>query len=349
VAGNAIAAALQQTFTASWAGRNFTIADTGQTTCYNSVASIPCADASWPSQDADFANTPNARSFTGPTQHVTYTNDYTTTDNVTGLVWKSCSEGLSGAACATGAATTMTWNNAVNQCAALNTANSGTGYAGSKTWRLPTSAELETIVNYGAYNPAITSANFPATVTDSYWSSSPYVYSRATAWSVSFSLADNQNVIKTNNFYIRCVSSGQPAVINFFTDNGNGTVTDGKTNLVWQKCSAGQNNDATCSGTASTPNWQTALTTCKNLSLASKTWRLPSTNELLSLVDKSKMSPSIDIAVFPTTAAEYYWSSSTSVFNTAWAWLVSFNGGDSAGDDKSYINSYYVRCVSSGP
>lgn len=92
IAANTIAAQVQQTFTTTWAGRNFTIADTGQTTCYNTAGTvIACGDATWPSQDADFANTPNARSFTGPTASGS---DYTTKDNVTGLVWKSCSEGL---------------------------------------------------------------------------------------------------------------------------------------------------------------------------------------------------------------------------------------------------------------
>jgi len=31
-----------------------------------------------------------------------------------------------------------------------------------------------------------------------------------------------------------------------YVDNGNGTVTDTKTGLVWQKCSAGQKNDPFC-------------------------------------------------------------------------------------------------------
>ncbi len=53
-----------------------------------------------------------ARSYTGPTAHGTYTSDYTTTDNATGLIWKTCSQGLSGAICATGTATTMNWQDA---------------------------------------------------------------------------------------------------------------------------------------------------------------------------------------------------------------------------------------------
>ncbi|MBS0617724.1 MAG: hypothetical protein JSR44_06010 [Spirochaetes bacterium] len=105
-------------------------ADTGQTTCYNASASQACGDlVNFPYQDADFANIPAARSFTGPTQHPTYTSDYTTADNVTGLVWRTCSEGLSGAACATGTAGafTLSPDTATPQCLSLNAANGGAG------------------------------------------------------------------------------------------------------------------------------------------------------------------------------------------------------------------------------
>jgi len=46
-----------------------------------------------------------------------------------------------------------------------------------------------------------------------------------------------------------------------YTDNGNGTVTDNNTGLVWQKCTVGQSNDATCSGTDVQYNWYQATGT----------------------------------------------------------------------------------------
>jgi hypothetical protein len=70
-----------------------------------------------------------ARSYSGPTAHAVFTTDYTTTDNVTGLVWKTCNEGKTGAACA-GVATTYTWYDSINACSGLNAANAGSGYAG---------------------------------------------------------------------------------------------------------------------------------------------------------------------------------------------------------------------------
>ena len=58
---------------------------------------------------------------------------------------------------------------------------------------------------------------------------------------------------------ISCAGTGQDGQYNInsmsFTDNGNGTINDNNTGLMWQKCSVGQNNDSTCSGSAVTYNW----------------------------------------------------------------------------------------------
>jgi hypothetical protein len=207
---NVIAADVVRTFTTNSRNTYFAIADTGQTLCYNaSVALGTCGDLSFPYQDGDFVNTPNARNFT-KAAHVTYTSDYTTTDSVTGLVWKTCSEGTqSGATCATGSASMYNWYNAVNQCAALNTANTGAGYAGRTNWRLPTSAELESLPDYGTSASAkIDAAGFPATVALSYSSASAYAPTPTSAWSVSFfNGVVGGDVLKTTSYYVRCVSN----------------------------------------------------------------------------------------------------------------------------------------------
>jgi hypothetical protein len=147
-----------------------------------------------------------------------------------------------------------------------------------------------------------------------------------------------------------------------FTDNGNGTVTDNNTGLIWQKCSVGQNNDSTCSGTAAPYNWYRAAgvydasynsatqNVCGSLTLGgSSGWRLPSKKELTSIVDYSipYPGPTIPQATFPNTVASMYWSSTTSAhYYPGNAWFVSFSDGFVNFNFKSVSN--YVRCVRGG-
>lgn len=189
----------------------FPIADTGQTNCYDSAGNvITCNEdpAGYPRQDGLWTNKPNARSYTGPTQHPTYTTNYTTKDNVTGLVWKSCSEGLSDSNCGTGTVWSLSWDNAQNACANLNTLNGGAGYAGRTTWRLPSIYELKAIVNYGIYNPAIETVRFPSTLWDNYWSSSQGAVLPSYAWCIVFNYGELYNHTKSLNKYVRCVADG---------------------------------------------------------------------------------------------------------------------------------------------
>jgi len=119
-------------------------------------------------------------------------------------------------------------------------------------------------------------------------------------------------------------------------DNGDGTVSDTSTGLMWQK--------ATASGTYT---WKQALAYCENLSLAGHhDWRLPDRNELQSLVDYSRYNPSINTAYFPDTVASYYWSSTTNAYYTGYAWIVRFNFGIVLEYNKT--SYYYVRAVRSG-
>ena len=129
-----------------------------------------------------------------------------------------------------------------------------------------------------------------------------------------------------------------------YTDHGDGTVTDNVTGLMWQKCSGGQTNDAACSGTATTYTWQGALDYCNALTLGGYSdWRLPSVKVLESIVDDSTSSPAIDIAIFPATGSNHYWSSTTSAYSTSYAWLVYFGAGHVVYFGKSLPS--YARCV----
>jgi len=77
----------------------------------------------------------------------------------------------------------------------------------------------------------------------------------------------------------------------------------------------------------------------------SSDWRLPSKNELLSIVDEQRESPKIDTQYFPNTQNGFYWSSSPYKQHENGAWLVYFNLGSEFAGNKEII--YHARMVRS--
>jgi hypothetical protein len=202
------------------------------------------------------------------------------------------------------------------------------------------------LADYSQPSPAIDGTKFPSTVTAEYWSSTPYAASPTFAWWVRFSDGKVSNSNKNNPFYVRCVSgASKESSSGSFTDNNDGTVKDNATGLIWQKCSKGQTGADCSGGSATAATWTTALTDCSGLTLAGRTWRLPTVNELGSLLDTTKASgPTIDTTAFPSTVANYYWSSTTYAPNTSNVWAVLFFDGLIPSNFSKTTNSY-VRCV----
>ena len=155
------------------------------------------------------AANPNTSSVTEstPTSDFTINGNGTVTHAKTGLMWKQCEEGLSGATCATGPATTMTWANAL---AAANTANTA-AYAGFTDWRLPNIKELESIVELCGFNPAINLTVFPNTLASVFWSGTSYSPFPADAWGVRFFDGDAYVYDNTLSLYARLVRGGDSA------------------------------------------------------------------------------------------------------------------------------------------
>lgn len=141
-----------------------------------------------------------------------------------------------------------------------------------------------------------------------------------------------------------------------FTANGNGTVTDNLTGLIWLQ-------DGNCTdffdGDTIVVNdrpWNDALIAANNLSTGkcgltdgsvAGDWRLPNLRELQSLIDYGEFNPALsDGHPFTNTILNNYWSSTTDAGSTDYAWRVAFYLG--------YVNysyksaSYYVLAVRSG-
>jgi len=133
------------------------------------------------------------------------------------------------------------------------------------------------------------------------------------------------------------------------TDNGDGTITDSKTGLMWKQCLEGLSGD--CSGTAETFTWQEALQRPGTVNgdggfAGYSDWRLPNIKELRSLVEEQCSNPAINASRFPSTPSSNVWSGSPYAYNSGGAWNVNFNVGYSYALNRSDGNA--VRLVRGG-
>jgi len=224
------------------------------------------------------------------------------------------------------------WQNAQDVfVAALN----ATSFGGHSDWRVPTIKELASITDLECNNPAINTDYFPNTLSSYYWSSTTYAYGTSSAWLICFYSGGDGSTSKSGSYYMRAVRGGQAGSLDHLVINGDGTVTDTSTGLMWQQATDGA------------MNWEAAISHCEALSLAGYDhWRLPNRKELRSIIDYSRSSPAIDTAVFPGTVSSYYWSSTTYARYTGGAWDIGFSSGHDASSDKS--GSGYVRAVRGG-
>ena len=102
-----------------------------------------------------------------------------------------------------------------------------------------------------------------------------------------------------------------------FLDNRDGTVLDVYTGLVWKACTYGQvYKEGKCTGTPKPVSWQDALSSAlaENKGFGGKyRWRVPSTKELESLVERSCLDPVINTSMFPGTPSAVYLTSTPGI------------------------------------
>lgn len=118
-----------------------------------------------------------------------------------------------------------------------------------------------------------------------------------------------------------------------FIDNGDNTITDTKTGLIWTKNTVVKDVDF--------DDAEQAVATL------GEGWRLPTVDELATLVDRTRYEPAIDVEAFPDTANDWYWTQTPCAWaETSAVWVVGFSLGLVSGSARGLDGC--VRAVRSG-
>ena len=201
---------------------------------------------------------------------------------------------------------------------------------GHTDWNIPSVRSLLSLVDASRY-PFLLDPIFDR-VGDTYWTDDFFTHYRS--WIVQFSTGETLSADNEDQNYVRAVRGEPYSPSPDFVDNKNGTVSDVNTGLMWQKA------------TQQPDDWHEAMQYCEGLVLGGyDDWRLPTKNELYSLVSFDWASD--PVTTFPDTESVIYWSSTaTPPIDIGEVWVVDFNLGGMACEDDH--NNYYFRAVRSG-
>jgi hypothetical protein len=280
--------------------------DTGQTTSYTSTEG----------EDADF--TINSPSYTD-------NGNGTITDNITGLIWQKTDGGE------------MTFESASSYCESLN-------LGGYSDWRLPSCVELFSINSYDKVNPALNTLYFTKTAAEYWWTSEVRADNASNVWVVNAGggigahpKTETISAGGAKKFHARAVRNPQtPSNTEHYKENGDGTVTDNFTGLVWQQSKA-QN----------LMTWEEALRYASGLTLAGASdWRVPNVKEIQSLNDTKLIKPSFNKNYFTNVQSGNFWTSTTMVNDPAKSWDINVDYGIVSYNDKTLKEN--VLCVRGG-
>jgi hypothetical protein len=316
-------------------------------------------------QSASYAGGDDGALRTGtawPGTRFTDNQDGTVTDHLTGLIW------LKNAGCFN----PTNWDGAFTDVNTLSSGQCGLADASTAgTWRLPNLHELESLVDVSASNPALTAGNPFVNVSGGlYWTATPYyggILGSFEAWVIrlsdgSYVNDEVSNVMATSNnavWAVKGTSAGAVAlpatgfIVSYqkdddgalqmgvrltyprWLDNGNGTITDTMTGLIWLK-------QANCINQP----WAGALAAISHLASGqcgltdgstAGSWRMPNRNEIQSMSDRMQTNEAdyfdytilnLDYTVYQPpifanfVSSQFYWTSTTDAANTGEAWTV---------------------------
>lgn len=281
----------------------YAVVGTNQTLYYDNSRPIsaPSAGQSFCGQDANYP---------GNTPSYTDNNNGTITDNVTGLMWTK-SYDINGDGIID-ANDKMTPDDAEKEAASCAT-------GGYSDWRLPTIKELYSLIMFSGaeINPEAVSSDgavpFINTdyfeigygdldagdrIIDAQVATSTRYVGKTVAWllyeetETMFGVNFVDGRIKgypadgSKKYYILYVRNNTDYGKNDFTDNGDGTITDNATGLMWMQDDNGEG-----------VSWEDALSYAEDFEYAGYSdWKLPDAKELQSLIDYSRSPETSDSA-----------------------------------------------------
>jgi hypothetical protein len=351
----------------------YPIVGTGVTVCYDNSTTITCPTSPSVSFYGQFPGT--------LLPSYVDNGNYTITDLNTGLIWQSSPDLNGDNDGVIEKADKLTWAQIQTKVASLNSSNWG----GHNDWRIPSMKELYSITNWNGTDPSgvtnnstsgllpfLDSTYFPFAwgqtsagerlIDAQYVSSNVYNDLSYEGYTKYFGMNfadgrikgyDNKMLdgITEKTFSFIAVRGNTSYGINDFVDNGDSTITDNATGLMWAKYDS-----------QTGMNWQSALAWAQTKNNANycghNDWRLPNAKELQSILDytrspQSTQSAAIDplFSISSITAPNgrtdwpYFWTSTThysyngTSYSGAAAVYVCF--GRAAGWTKFGTNSYY--------
>lgn len=332
-----------QSTTSTTSTYSYTIVDTNQNLCYDDNEEITC-----PSEGEDYFG--QDAQYSGVQPSYTDNGDGTITDNNTGLMWSQDQSD-----------DTMPWERTSEYVSALTT-------GGYTDWRMPTVKELWSIRDFSTGWPWLDTDYFNLSSDGTQmryhhtWTSNAYLIE--SEYQNDQVVGDPHWIVNDWTGHIKAMSGMRfvRAVrdtkttsygTNDFVDNGDGTVTDKNTGLMWSQNDNGEE-----------LTWKEALSYAENATTAGYSdWRLPNIKELQSIADyDATQIPAMDTSVFNLTEVNntvtlddnstvtqenypFYWSSTSNPVVDSGVTVVDGPGG---GNEDSGSGIRFAWFLASG-